>query len=65
MGMFPEEFSEKLQAVGNSALQGAVQLLLGGVKIHEAERIASCAKEIDLSVHPIFQETYMDAMFFE
>lgn len=65
VGMFPEEFSGKLQAVGNSALQGAVQLLLGGVKIHEAERIASCAKEIDLSVHPVFQEAYMDAMFFE
>lgn len=65
VGMFPQEFLGKLQAVGNSALQGAVQLLLDKEKIQKAERIASRAREIDLSVHPVFQETYMDAMFFE
>lgn len=65
VGMFPQEFLGKLQAVGNSALQGAVQLLLDKEKIREAERIAARAKEIDLSVHPVFQEAYMDAMFFE
>lgn len=65
VGMFPEEFLGKIQTVGNSSLQGAAELLIHEEKIQEGRRLAGRAKEVDLSVHPVFQDAYMDAMFFE
>ena len=64
IGMFPEEFSGKVQAVGNSSLRGAVRLLCGPERMKEAVETTALAEEIDLSTDPVFQEAYMDAMFF-
>jgi len=64
IGMFPEEFWEKIQAVGNSSLEGAKELLVKG-RCEEAAILAVKAQEVELSVHPVFQQAYMDAMFFE
>lgn len=64
IGMFPEEFSGKVQAVGNSSLRGAVRLLCDPERMKEAVETAALAEEIDLSTDPVFQEAYMDAMFF-
>lgn len=64
IGLFPENFAGKIQAVGNSALRGAVDLLENPGKMEVAERVAALAEEIDLSLNPVFQESYMNAMFF-
>ncbi|MDY4669874.1 MAG: ASKHA domain-containing protein [Oliverpabstia sp.] len=64
IGMFPEEFRGKIQAVGNSSLQGAKELLVKG-RCEAAAVLAKKAEEVELSVHPVFQQAYMDAMFFE
>lgn len=64
IGMFPEEFQGKIQAVGNSSLQGAKELLVKG-RCEAAAVLAQKAEEVELSVHPVFQQAYMDAMFFE
>ena len=64
IGMFPKEFSGKIQAVGNSSLHGAVRLLCAPERMKEAVETATLAEEIDLSSDPVFQEAYMDAMFF-
>lgn len=65
IGMFPKEFTGKFQAAGNSSLRGAVELLYSPDRMQEAVRTAALAEEISLSSDPVFQEAYMDAMFFE
>ena len=64
IGMFPKEFSGKIQAVGNSSLRGAVRLLCDPDRMKEAVDTAALAEEIDLSSDAVFQEAYMDAMFY-
>lgn len=65
IGMFPREFAGKVQAVGNSSLRGAVELLIHPELMKEAKEATELAEEIGLSADPVFQEAYMDAMFFE
>lgn len=65
IGMFPQEFRGKIQAVGNSSLYGAAELLIHPERMTEAQETAKLAKEVSLSADPVFQEAYMDAMFFE
>ena len=64
IGMFPEEFSGRIRAVGNSALKGAALLLDQPEKMEEAGRAARIAEEVSLSNDRGFQEAYMDSMFF-
>ena len=64
IGMFPEEFSGRIRAVGNSALKGAALLLDQPEKMEEAGRAAGMAEEVSLSNDRGFQEAYMDSMFF-
>ena len=49
IGMFPEEFSGRIRAVGNSALKGAALLLDQPEKMEEAGRAARMAEEVSLS----------------
>ena len=65
IGLFPAAFSEKIKTVGNSSLRGAAELLCNPENMQEAAKTAALAKEISLSADPVFQEAYMDAMFFE
>lgn len=80
IGMFPEEFSDRMEAVGNSSLAGAVKYLRNedgdgtiGVNSLEIEKtgeqtlseIVQISKEIPLSSDKDFNEFYMDSMFFE
>ncbi|MBR3811870.1 MAG: DUF4445 domain-containing protein [Agathobacter sp.] len=64
LGMFPEEFLGKEQAVGNSSLGGAVKILLDLDAISKTERIAKFAKEVDLASDEFFQNAYINAMYF-
>lgn len=64
IGMFPEEFSGKIHAVGNSSLKGAALLLEHPEKMEEAREAAAMAKEVSLSNDKGFQEAYMESMFF-
>lgn len=80
IGMFPKEFSEKIEAVGNSSLAGAAKYLGSAKQIKKAPmglleseksgeqellEIVNVSKEIALSADKDFNEFYMDAMFFE
>lgn len=66
IGLFPASFSGQVKPVGNSALEGAVQFLL--VEEEEAKGrlrwIVEHAKEINLAMHPKFNDLYMEHMFF-
>ena len=64
IGMFPEEFAGRIEAVGNSSLAGAAKYL----KEDDGEGIISelveKSTEISLSADKDFNELYMDSMFF-
>ncbi len=65
IGLLPKEFEGKIQAVGNSSLDGAECYLANpkdaGVKM---EQIVDMAEEVVLAEHPLFQTFYMDGMNF-
>lgn len=65
IGMFPAEFKNRIEAVGNSSLAGAVKYLQeeSGEKI--IGDLVGVSKEIGLSSDKDFNELYMDHMFFE
>lgn len=67
IGLLPEELSDKIQAIGNSSLTGAVQYGcdLSGQMSVRANRIAAYAEEISLAKDKDFNEFYMDYMYFE
>lgn len=65
IGLLPEECADKIEAVGNSSLRGAVGYLLDEDAADRIEKIISCSSEINLSNDKKFNEFYMDYMYFE
>ena len=65
IGMLPEEFRGKIEAVGNSSLKGAVKYLLDETIRSRADRIVRLSEEVSLSMDKDFNELYMEHMFFE
>ena len=65
IGMLPEEFKDRIEAVGNSSLAGAVKYLSDSDREKEIQRLVEISEEIGLSSDKDFNEFYMDAMFFE
>ena len=69
IGLFPSELSEKIEAVGNTSLQGAIDYLMHQEQ-QETERkrlysIPQRATEVELSTDQLFNELYVTYMFFE
>ena len=62
IGMFPEEFSDIIQAVGNTSLSGAVMLAEDPESMRKAEEILRHAAELSLSEDPFFQQGYIEHM---
>ncbi|WP_243037298.1 ASKHA domain-containing protein [Blautia obeum] len=65
IGMLPEEFKDRIEAVGNSSLAGAVKYLSNPDGDKEIRKLVELSDEIGLSSDKDFNEFYMDAMFFE
>ena len=64
MGLFPKLCEEKLRAIGNSSLQGAIQYLLERDAKENIENIRKCSKEISLALCEKFQDSYIENMYF-
>ena len=64
LGIFPREWKEKIKAVGNTALGGAVYGLQHHEIFQEADRLRHNCKELVLANEPDFQTTYLQAMNF-
>lgn len=64
IGMLPEEFAERTVTVGNSCLAGAVRYLQDEHGKETLKQLVECSEEISLSEDKMFNEFYMDAMFF-
>lgn len=67
IGLFPNSFKGRIRPVGNSALEGARRYLLAeeAVAKRQIQQMINCAQEINLAMHPTFQELYLQHMFFE
>lgn len=64
IGMIPEEWQERIVAVGNSSLSGASKYVKDENRDKKIEKLVSISEEINLSADKEFNEFYMDAMFF-
>lgn len=64
IGMFPEEFRDRIETVGNSSLSGAMKYLgdpCGEERMHSLVQIS---EEIGLASDKFFNECYMNSMLF-
>lgn len=64
IGMLPEELKDKIEAVGNSSLGGAVRYLTDEKVKQAVDQIVSVSTEINLSSDLAFNDLYMEHMFF-
>lgn len=64
IGMIPEEWAERIVAVGNSSLSGACKYLKDENGDKTIEKLVSISEEVNLSADKEFNEFYMDEMFF-
>lgn len=65
IGMIPAQLADKVEAIGNSSLGGAVKCLLSSDGWQRMERIGKEALEINLSADKAFNQFYMDYMYLE
>lgn len=65
IGMLPEEFRGRIEAVGNSSLAGAAKYLNDPEGEKTVRGLVEISEEVNLSSDKDFNEFYMDAMFFE
>lgn len=65
IGMLPEEFSDRIEAVGNSSLAGTIRYLQNADAKTELEKLAEISEEINLSADKDFNDFYMEHMMFE
>lgn len=65
IGMIPEEFEGRIEAIGNSSLKGAEKFIIETDGQTRVQQIIKLSEEISLSTDKVFNEAYMDAMFFE
>lgn len=64
IGLFPKGFSEKINVLGNAALDGAVKLLFDGEQMNRIKKIASICKCINLGGNEYFNDLYIKNMSF-
>ncbi len=65
IGMIPEEVADKVEAIGNSSLGGAINCLLSEDSWERMAKIGAEAQEINLSADKDFNQFYIDCMYLE
>ncbi len=65
IGLFPKELQNKIKAVGNSSLSGAILFLYDRTVLDSMKELIQHAKEMNLANEPVFQEAYITSMYFE
>ena len=64
IGLLPEELLDRMQAVGNSSLAGAVMAACDSSVLERMRIVAETTEETALAENPLFSDLYMDNMFF-
>jgi uncharacterized 2Fe-2S/4Fe-4S cluster protein (DUF4445 family) len=65
IGLLPRIPSARIRRHGNLALLGAVRATLDPGLFAEAERVAAICREVMLSSHPQFEQTFVDSLRLE
>jgi uncharacterized 2Fe-2S/4Fe-4S cluster protein (DUF4445 family) len=65
IGLLPRIPLKRIRRHGNLALLGAVKATLDMSLFTEAERLAAKCREVVLSNHPLFEQTFVDSMTLE
>lgn len=65
IGMFPAEFRDRIETVGNSSLSGAAAYLKNSDGEEVLNQLIEASSEINLSADKDFNKFYMDYMMFE
>ena len=65
IGLLPQDFTGKVQAVGNTSLYGAKEILRGRITEAELQNTKAACEEIYLSNETDFQAVFMENMNFE
>ena len=64
IGMLPEELKDRILAVGNTSLKGAVLFATDPKISRRFDHVIKISKEITLSEHDQFNDLYLEHMFF-
>ncbi len=64
IGLLPKELEGKIEAIGNSAGEGAVQCLISEKLLTKAGKISKSVNYIELSACPEFMDLYVENMLF-
>ncbi len=64
MGMFPPEWRERIEFVGNAAKAGAEIIAVEPSGMEDVERVAGRVKALDLAAHERFRQRFIEAMSF-
>jgi len=64
IGLFPDEFLSKVQAAGNTSLAGAIKVLMDKSLEAELLRIKDKCTELSLSDDPLFNDTFINNIYF-
>ena len=64
IGLIPVKLADKVRVIGNAALVGASQLLLDQRKVELVQQIAKVSCHKNLGGDPLFNELYVEQMFF-
>lgn len=64
LGIFPQEWKDKIKAVGNTALAGAVYGLQQHDILKQGDSLRQACEELVLAKEPDFQTTYLQSMNF-
>ena len=65
IGLLPKELISKAEAVGNSSLSGAIMACFDKNAAERFCRVVRISREVSLSESKIFQQLFIDNMFFE
>lgn len=64
VGLIPAAFADKVQVIGNAALDGAAQLLLNTTLRADLTSIKNCTTHVRLDGNPAFADLYIESMMF-
>ena len=64
IGLIPPELKEKLIPAGNASASGAALCILSEPAVQRLPGIVQAAEYIELSASPVFQQQYMEQMYF-
>ena len=65
VGLIPAELAEKVQVIGNAALDGAALLLLDTSARQKIQALRQLCQHVRLDGNPEFSERYVEAMMFD